>query len=71
VPRNHRENMDFTNKNTAITVNIDDKQNSQIRRLIGKNKLYPSRSEFIRVACREFIQRHIDEVKIKMYGVSK
>lgn len=38
-----------------ITVNIPESYVNAIEKLCGDNKIYPSRSELIRVAVREFV----------------
>lgn len=42
-----------------VTVNIPESYLESIRRLVGENGLYPSRSELIRVAVREFLIKEL------------
>ena len=42
-----------------VTVNIPDTYLDTIEKLVGENGLYPSRSELIRVAVREFLLREL------------
>ena len=42
-----------------VTVNIPESYLEAIRRLVGEDGLYPSRSELIRVAVREFLIREL------------
>jgi len=42
-----------------VTVNVPERYLGAINKLIGENGLYPSRSELIRVAVREFLLREI------------
>ena len=42
-----------------VTVNIPESYIGAINKLIGENGLYPSRSELIRVAVRDFLLREI------------
>ena len=42
-----------------VTVNIPEKYIDLINNLIGENGLYPSRSELIRVAVREFLIKEL------------
>jgi Arc/MetJ-type ribon-helix-helix transcriptional regulator len=43
-----------------ITINVPEAFLKQIETLIGEKGLYPSRSELIRVAIREFLIRELD-----------
>ena len=42
-----------------VTVNIPDSFIGSIEKLVGENGLYPSRSELIRVAVREFLLKEL------------
>lgn len=42
-----------------VTVNIPESFLDSIKKLVGENGLYPSRSELIRVAVREFLIREL------------
>lgn len=42
-----------------MTVNIEENALEAIERLVGENGLYPSRSELIRVAVREFLLKEL------------
>lgn len=42
-----------------VTVNVPESYIGAINKLIGENGLYPSRSELIRVAVREFLLREL------------
>ena len=42
-----------------VTVNIPESYIDSIERLVGENGLYPSRSELIRVAVRDFLLREL------------
>ena len=42
-----------------VTVNIPESYLESIERLVGENGLYPSRSELIRCAVREFLLREL------------
>ncbi len=46
-----------------VSVNIPQSYLEQIENLVGTEKLYPSRSELIRVALREFLIREIKTIK--------
>jgi Arc/MetJ-type ribon-helix-helix transcriptional regulator len=46
-----------------ITVNVYESYLKAIEKLVGDHGLYPSRSELVRVACREFLKREIKEAK--------
>jgi len=52
-----------------VTVNIPESYLGSIEKLVGANGLYPSRSELIRVAVRDFLIRELkmanDMVKYK------
>lgn len=42
-----------------VTVNVPESYVDAIKKLVGENGLYPSRSELIRVAVREFLLREL------------
>jgi Arc/MetJ-type ribon-helix-helix transcriptional regulator len=42
-----------------VTVNIPESYLDSIKKLVGEDGLYPSRSELIRVAVREFLLREL------------
>ncbi|MFX0137610.1 MAG: ribbon-helix-helix domain-containing protein [Candidatus Hodarchaeota archaeon] len=42
-----------------VTVNIPESYLDSIEKLVGENGLYPSRSELIRVAVRDFLLREL------------
>jgi len=42
-----------------VTVNIPESYIDSIQKLVGENGLYPSRSELIRVAVRDFLLREL------------
>ncbi|MFW9900485.1 MAG: ribbon-helix-helix domain-containing protein [Candidatus Thorarchaeota archaeon] len=42
-----------------VTVNIPESYLDSIQKLVGENGLYPSRSELIRVAVRDFLLREL------------
>jgi len=42
-----------------VTVNIPESFLDSIKKLVGNNGLYPSRSELIRVAVRDFLLREL------------
>ena len=42
-----------------VTVNVPESYIDAIEKLVGENGLYPSRSELIRVAVREFLLREL------------
>ncbi|MEJ2252504.1 MAG: ribbon-helix-helix domain-containing protein [Candidatus Lokiarchaeota archaeon] len=46
-----------------VTVNIPESYLDSISKLVGDNGLYPSRSELIRVAVREFLIKEINLAK--------
>ena len=59
-----------------VTVNIPESYIESIKRLVGEGGLYPSRSELIRVAVREFLIKELKnaneiikykEVKVKEF----
>ncbi|MHA1987865.1 MAG: CopG family ribbon-helix-helix protein [Promethearchaeota archaeon] len=58
-----------------VTVNIPESYLESIERLIGENGLYPSRSELIRVAVREFLIKELrranEMIKFKEIEVEK
>ncbi|MCP4760853.1 MAG: type II toxin-antitoxin system ParD family antitoxin [archaeon] len=43
-----------------VTVNLPQSDIKNIANLVGENGLYPSRSELIRVAIREFLIKELD-----------
>lgn len=43
----------------VVTVNVHESYLDAIKKLVGEKKLYPSRSELVRVACREFLIREM------------
>lgn len=42
-----------------VTVNVPESYIDAIKKLVGENGLYPSRSELIRVAVREFLIKEL------------
>ncbi|TFF87611.1 MAG: ribbon-helix-helix protein, CopG family [Promethearchaeota archaeon] len=46
-----------------VTVNVPERYISAIEQLIGDGGLYPSRSELIRCAVREFLLKELKKVK--------
>jgi len=58
-----------------VTVNVPESYLESIKRLIGENGLYPSRSELIRVAVREFLIKELrranEIIKYKEVEVEK
>ena len=46
-----------------ITVNLPESYLSAIKQLIGENGFFPSRSELIRVAVREFLIKELEAAK--------
>ncbi len=58
-----------------VTVNVPESYLESIKRLIGENGLYPSRSELIRVAVREFLIKELrmanEMIKYKEVEVEK
>ncbi|MHA2180163.1 MAG: ribbon-helix-helix domain-containing protein [Promethearchaeota archaeon] len=58
-----------------VTVNIPESYLESIKRLIGDNGLYPSRSELIRCAVREFLikelRRATELIKYKEVEIEK
>ncbi|MHA1527174.1 MAG: ribbon-helix-helix domain-containing protein [Promethearchaeota archaeon] len=46
-----------------VTVNVPESYIDAINKLIGENGLYPSRSELIRVAVREFLIKELKMAK--------
>ena len=46
-----------------VTVNVPESYIDAINKLIGQNGLYPSRSELIRVAVREFLIKELKMAK--------
>jgi Arc/MetJ-type ribon-helix-helix transcriptional regulator len=63
------------NKLKIVTVNIPESYLESIERLIGENGLYPSRSELIRCAVREFLIKELrranEMIKYKEVEVEK
>jgi Arc/MetJ-type ribon-helix-helix transcriptional regulator len=45
-----------------ITVNLPESYIKTIDKLVGESSIYPSRSELIRVAVREFLIKELDAV---------
>ena len=45
------------------TINIPESYIEHIKKLVGEDGLYPSRSELIRVACREFLLKELKMAK--------
>lgn len=43
-----------------VTVNVPESYIEAIKKLVGENGLYPSRSELIRVAVRDFLIRELN-----------
>ena len=58
-----------------VTVNVPESYLESIERLTGENGLYPSRSELIRVAVREFLIKELksanEMIKYKEVKVEK
>ena len=58
-----------------VTVNIPESYLESIKRLIGANGLYPSRSELIRCAVREFLIKELrranEIIKYKEVNIEK
>lgn len=58
-----------------VTVNIPESYLESIERLIGENGLYPSRSELIRCAVREFLIKELrmanEMIKYKEVEIEK
>jgi len=58
-----------------VTVNIPESYLESIKRLIGENGLYPSRSELIRCAVREFLIKELrranEIIKYKEVSIEK
>ena len=58
-----------------VTVNIPESYLESIKRLIGENGLYPSRSELIRCAVREFLIKELrnanEMIKYKEVEIEK
>ena len=46
-----------------VTVNVPEAYIEAIEKLVGGNGLYPSRSELIRVAVREFLLKELEMAK--------
>jgi len=46
-----------------VTVNVPESYVSAIEHLVGEDGFYPSRSELIRVAVREFLIKELSRVK--------
>jgi Arc/MetJ-type ribon-helix-helix transcriptional regulator len=63
------------NKLKIVTVNIPESYLESIERLIGENGLYPSRSELIRCAVREFLIKELrranEMIKYKEVEIEK
>lgn len=47
-----------------ITINVPERYLDAIRKLVGKGGLYPSRSELVRVATREFLIKELRLAKL-------
>ena len=47
----------------VVTVNVPESYVDAIEMLVGENNIYPSRSELIRVAIREFLLKEIKIAK--------
>jgi Arc/MetJ-type ribon-helix-helix transcriptional regulator len=47
-----------------VTVNIQESYLEAISKLVGKDGLYPSRSELIRVACRDFLLKELTLARV-------
>lgn len=52
-----------------ITVNIPRSYDQALKVFYGENKIYPSRSELVRVAVQRYIQRIIEKIKPPMTPV--
>ncbi|MFO8017901.1 MAG: ribbon-helix-helix domain-containing protein [Promethearchaeia archaeon] len=53
-----------------VTVNVPESYIDAMKKLVGDNGFYPSRSELIRVAVRKFIIRELESAKqLVKYGV--
>lgn len=48
-----------------VSGNITDSMQEKIKLLVGKDGIYPSRSEVLRVALREFLLRDLKKLNIK------
>jgi Arc/MetJ-type ribon-helix-helix transcriptional regulator len=63
------------NELKIVTVNVPESYLESIERLIGENGLYPSRSELIRCAVREFLIKELktanEMIKYKEVEVEK
>lgn len=46
-----------------MTVNVEESDIDKIAKLVGEESLYPSRSELIRVACRDFLLKEMKLAK--------
>ncbi|MFX1237526.1 MAG: ribbon-helix-helix domain-containing protein [Promethearchaeota archaeon] len=54
-----------------VTVNVPESYIEAIKRLVGENGLYPSRSELIRCAVRDFLLKEFKLAqKMSQYNVS-
>jgi len=53
-----------------VTVNIQESYLDAIAKLVGEGGLYPSRSELIRVAVREFLIKELQLAK-NLLGINK
>jgi Arc/MetJ-type ribon-helix-helix transcriptional regulator len=52
----------------VITINVPESYLGAINKLIGENGLYPSRSELVRVATRDFLLRELKMAKDDNYN---
>lgn len=46
-----------------ITVNVEEESLTAIEKLVGDDKLYPSRSELVRVALRDFFREEMRKTR--------
>ena len=46
-----------------VTVNVPESYLNAIEKLVGKSGMYPSRSELVRVATKEFLVRELEAMK--------
>lgn len=52
-----------------VTVNVPESYVDAIKKLVGREGIYPSRSELIRVAVREFLLKELKmEEELEKYG---
>ncbi|MFX1236314.1 MAG: ribbon-helix-helix domain-containing protein [Promethearchaeota archaeon] len=52
-----------SSKTRIVTVNVPESYIEAIKKLVGENGLYPSRSELIRVAVRDFLLKEFKLAK--------